>query len=585
MADFSIIASIIGIAGAGFRLSLVLNAVGVGMATADVEIQSIARAISEYAFTLKQLALTLDSAKSIATQSAMETAKQIADQSQLVFDDIKAMTELNQKKDDRGHLQSIAVEQRVRWCFKKQRLNYLLGQLESLKLSLSIMLQILQMGQSLIHQRDDASIVPPNEHAMLQERAEIQNMVVVRHWSLVDLHRLYEMAENEATERNNQHRIDIPPAHFNGNTHALSDPRLQIEGPRNDEDVNKAMIKYNENSIHNLDASLTRALHQPNKLLRAPGTDIVDRLLDEWTRVRGTPPRNKAQEPRKNRPRYDTDSEDSEIDFERGNIGGRYIGAPPRKPKNVHFERARVESGSEESDHTKPRHRPPRHAILDSDSVSTSTTDSDSDAPPPHPSRRFSEGGKIKPAMQEFGNQTRRPYTSGGTQQSSRPTSRSGPQPPGPPRPGPVQTSSYPAQMPPSGNGPGSAGLRPPAPYGLPPGPIRMSSNGPLGGHSPAQFHSGLIPVSPGTSPNTRGMYFPPPPNPIPTAGQLPPPYPPPTIRSHHKSSKRRSGADGRGNGERMTFKQNAKRDVKRGLIGAGAVAGLMDIIEGLGAI
>lgn len=149
----SIIASIIGIAGAGFRLSLVLNAVGVGMATADVEIQSIARAISEYAFTLKQLALTLDSAKSIATQSAMETAKQIADQSQLVFDDIKAMTELNQKKDDRGHLQSIAVEQRVRWCFKKQRLNYLLGQLESLKLSLSIMLQILQMGQSLIHQR------------------------------------------------------------------------------------------------------------------------------------------------------------------------------------------------------------------------------------------------------------------------------------------------------------------------------------------------------------------------------------------------------------------------------------------------
>lgn len=149
----SIIASIIGIAGAGFRLSLVLNAVGVGMATADVEIQSIARAVSEYAFTLKQLALTLESAKSIATQSAMQTAKQIADQSQLVFDDIKEMTELNQKKDDRGHLQSIAVEQRVRWCFKKQRLNYLLGQLESLKLSLSIMLQVLQMAQSIMRSR------------------------------------------------------------------------------------------------------------------------------------------------------------------------------------------------------------------------------------------------------------------------------------------------------------------------------------------------------------------------------------------------------------------------------------------------
>ncbi|KAI4274626.1 MAG: hypothetical protein L6R38_006045 [Xanthoria sp. 2 TBL-2021] len=584
MADFSIIASIIGIAGAGFRLSLVLNAVGVGMATADVEIQSIARAVSEYAFTLKQLALTLESAKSIATQSAMETAKQIADQSQLVFDDIKEMTELNQKKDDRGHLQSIAVEQRVRWCFKKQRLDYLLGQLVSLKLSLSIMLQVLQMAQSIMRSREDSSIVPPNEQAMLQERAEIQNMVVVRHWSLVDLHRLYEMAENEATERNNQHRIDIPPPHFKGNGHTPSDPRLQIEGPRNDEDVNKAMVKYNETPIHNLDASLNRALYRPNKLLRAPGTDIVDRLLDEWTRVRGTPPRKNPQKPRKHRPRYDTDSEDSEIDFERGDIGGRYIGAPPRKPRNVHFERARVESGSEDSDQNKPRHRAPRHAILDSDSVSTSTTESDSDSPPPRPPRRFSDGSKIKPAMQEFGNQTRRPYTSGGSPQSSRPISRSGPQPPASPRPGPVQTSSYRAQMPPSANGPGSAGLRPLAPYGIPPGPKRMSSSGPPGGFSPAQLNPGLIPLSPGTSPIARGMYFTTP-NQMSTAGQFPQPYPSPTIPSYHKSSKRRNGVDGRGNGEKMTFKQNAKRDVKRGLIGAGAVAGLMDIIEGLGAI
>ncbi|KAL9032453.1 MAG: hypothetical protein Q9180_006491 [Flavoplaca navasiana] len=583
MADFSIIASIIGIAGAGFRLSLVLNAVGAGMATPDVEIQSIARAISEYAFTLKQLALTLESAKSIATQSAMETAKQIADQSQLVFDDIKEMADLNQKKDDRGHLQAIAVEQRVRWCFKTQRLNYLLGQLESLKLSLSIMLQVLQMGQSIIRNREDSSIVPPDDQVRLQERAEIQNMVVVRHWSLVDLHRLYEMAENEAAERNNHQRIDLQPPRFaNGNGHTNPDPRLQIEGPKNEEDVSKAMVRYEETPIRELDTSLNRALYRPNKLLRAPGTDIVDRLLDEWTRVRGTPPKKQTQKACKYRPRYDTDSEDSEIEFERGDIGGRAIGAPPRRSKNVHFERARVESGSEDSDQNKPRRRGPRHAVLDSDSVSTSTTDSDSDSPPARPPRRFSDGGKIKPGMQEFGNQSRRPYTSGGSPQSSRPNSGSGP-PPASPRPGPVQTPSYPAQMPLNANGPGSAGLKPPAPYNVPPRPHRMSSNGPLGGHSPAQLHSGLIPVSPGTSPNTRGMYFPPPPNQVPVQGQFPQQYPLST-RSHHKSSRRRNGVDAKG-GERASFKHNAKRDVKRGLIGAGAVAGLMDIIEGLGSI
>ncbi|KAL8685115.1 MAG: hypothetical protein Q9224_005957, partial [Gallowayella concinna] len=581
--------TIIGIAGTGFRLSLVLNAVGVEMATADIEIQSIARAISEYAFTLKQLALTLEFAKSIATQSAMETAKQIADQSRAVFDDIKEMTELNQKKDDRGNLQSIAVAQRVKWCFKKQRVNYLLGQLESLKLSLSIMLQVLQMGQSIIRTRDDPSITPPDEQTMLQERAEIQNMVVVRHWSLVDLHRLYELAENEDTERRAQHRIEPPPPpRFDPIRHTNPDPRLQIEGPKTDEDSSKALVKYNETALHDLDKSLNRALSRPNKLLRAPGDDIVDRLLDEWTRVRGTPSGKKNHRPRKHRARYDTDSEDSEIDFERGDIGGRYIGAPPRKARNVHFERARVESGSDESDSQKPRRRGPRHAILDSDSVSTSTTESDSDSLPPRPPRRYSDGSKARPAMAEFGNQTRRPYTSGGSPQSSRPNSRSGPQPPQPPRP--VQNPAWPNQQPPKQptNGPGSAALRPPAPYILPPGPKRLSSSGPFVGIPPQPAPPGYA-VSPGTSPNTRGMYYPPPPlppNPLPSQLSQ---HSTSSRNSHRKGSSWRNG-NGNGNGEgkdkdKMTFKQNAKRDVKRGLIGAGAVAGLMDIIEGLGAI
>ncbi|KAL8946488.1 MAG: hypothetical protein Q9222_007126 [Ikaeria aurantiellina] len=588
MADFSIIATIISIAGAGFRLSLVLNAVGVEMATADVEIQKIARAISEYAFTLKQLALTLESAKTIATQTAMETAKQIADQSQLVFDDIKQMTELDQKTDERGHLQAIAVAQRVKWCFKKQRVEYLLGQLESLKLNLSIMQQVLQMGKSIVSSREDPSKPPPSEHMKLQERAEIQNMVVVRHWALVDLHRLYDLAEHEDVERIDQHRIELPPPRLNGIGHTEPDPRLRIEGPKNDEDLTKAMVKYNETPLRDLDDSLNRALYRPNLILRAPGDDIVDVLLDEWTRVKGTPTKKKNHKTREYRPRYDTDSDNSEINFERSDdIGGRYIGAPPRKPKNVHFERAHVESGSEESDNHKPRHRPPRHAILDSDSVSTSTTDSDYDSPPIRPPRRFSDGSKGRTAMQEAIDRNRRPYTSGGSPQTSRPTSRNGPQPPQSPRPTATQIGSWTSQFPPTQNPNGSTGLRPPGPYNnKPPGPKRMSSSGPFIG-VPTPPIAGFT-ASPGTSPNTRGMYFPPPPPPPPNQmpGPLPQYQPGSRKSNHHKHSKRRTnGVDGRGSGDKHTFKENAKRDVKRGLIGAGAVAGLMDIIEGLGAI
>ncbi|KAI4123509.1 MAG: hypothetical protein LQ338_005233 [Usnochroma carphineum] len=575
--DATIIASILGIAGAGFRLSLVLNAVGVEMATADIEIQNIARAISNYAFTLKQLALTLESAKSIATQSAMETAEQIADQSQMVFDDIKEMTELDQRKDEQGNLRSIAVNQRVKWCFKQQRLQYLLGQLESLKLSLSLMTQVLQFGKLLMSIREDPSRPAPGEQAMLQERAEIQNMVVVRHWSFVQLRRLYELAVREEEDQRDQRRIEPPlPPRVDGIEHTRPDSRLQIQGPRTEEDLSKAVVKYNETPVHDLDESLSRAMCRPNRLLHAPGNDIVDLLLDEWTRVRATPTKKKHSN-HKYRTRYDTESEGSEIDLEGSrNIGGRYIGAPPRRPKNVHFQRARVESGSEESDHHRPRHRPPRHAVLDSDSVSTSTTDSDSESPLPQPARRYSDGSKSKPLMQDMADRNRHPYTSGGgSPQTSRPNSRSGPQGPPSSRPIiPTQNGSWAGQGPQAQN---PANLRPPGLHTIPPGPKRMAPGGPVHGIPPVQ----QVSVSPGTSPNARGMYYPPPPNQIPPPGH----YQPPPRQPPHKSSKKRNGVDGKASGDKHTFRENAKRDVKRGLIGAGAVAGLMDILEGLGGV
>ena len=414
----------------------------------------------------------------------------------------------------------------------------------------------------------------------------------------MDLHRLYGLAEQEVEEKRNHHRIESPPPRYDGIGQTYSDPRLQIEGPHNGENMNKAMVKYNETPLQNLDQSLNKALSQPNRLLRAPGEDIVDRLLDEWTRVRGTPPKKSRRKTSKYTPRYATDSEDSEMDFERSeDIGGRYLDAPPRKPKNVHFERAHVESESEESDHHRPRHRPPRHAVLDSDSVSTSTTDSDSDSPPPRIPRRYSDGTKAKPAMQEVADRDRRPYNGGGSPQSSRPNSRSGPhQVPQSPRPGqfpnnPFWTGQAPPPPPPP-TASNSNGLRPPGAYNnLHPGGAKRAAS--LGPGSMAMASVPHHNITPGSSPNTNRMYFPPPPPPSGIPPQQQQQYSPQQSRSErHRHGKRerrerRNGADGggKGSGDKHSFKEHAKRDVKRGLIGAGAVAGLMDIIEGLGSI
>ena len=49
---------------------------------------------------------------------------------------------------------------------------------------------------------------------MRQDRAEIQNMIVVQHWSLVELRKLYELAEKEAKEETMSPTIEDPPPSY-----------------------------------------------------------------------------------------------------------------------------------------------------------------------------------------------------------------------------------------------------------------------------------------------------------------------------------------------------------------------------------
>jgi len=95
---------------------------------------------------LKQTSVVLQAADSVHSEEAVDTAHQIAEESTRVFDEINNMLDQVRTKRADGSL-SPTVQQRFKWCFKKGRVAYLLGQLESLKLSLSVMLQILQLGK------------------------------------------------------------------------------------------------------------------------------------------------------------------------------------------------------------------------------------------------------------------------------------------------------------------------------------------------------------------------------------------------------------------------------------------------------
>ena len=144
--------SVSDVAGAGFRLSLFLNAVGAEMEASHLEIQNVAKQISLYSLILKQIGREINDRHTVASYCAVETTKAISRQSQTVFSEFKEMVQTSQERDDKGNIKSLAVAQGATWYSKKQKVNYLLGQLEALKLSLALMLQTLQLGKSMANQ-------------------------------------------------------------------------------------------------------------------------------------------------------------------------------------------------------------------------------------------------------------------------------------------------------------------------------------------------------------------------------------------------------------------------------------------------
>jgi hypothetical protein len=148
LCSLGVIASVICVAGAGFRLSLILNAVGCEIASAGLEIHSISKGVTLFSLMLKQVGQALQASDSVHSAEALETAQEIKDECQLVFNEIEEMLEKVKTKKADGSL-APSIQQRFRWCFKKGRVQYLLGQLESLKMSLVVLLQILQLGRMM----------------------------------------------------------------------------------------------------------------------------------------------------------------------------------------------------------------------------------------------------------------------------------------------------------------------------------------------------------------------------------------------------------------------------------------------------
>lgn len=266
-------------------------------------------------------------------------------------------------------------------CFKKHRVTYLLAQLESLKLSLAVMLNVLQLGKFLASTSriDRPTEVEMKTDLIQQERAETQNMVVVRYWSMNRLDRLYDLAAREDMEDRKENlaeksdgRADRPPPETSPESSLATLKRLPII------------------TLGELDDSLNAIRESPRDMVRVSGM-VIDPLLDRWTRWRDIQHHHEALRAGRYNPQvydaYDSDgsSRSSRDEFESVDSRGYYLEGSTADWRQPHSEAARrqaaqlrrqysgyqpsVDSDAEDHDRdlkVRKNKRAPTHHVIDS---------------------------------------------------------------------------------------------------------------------------------------------------------------------------------------------------------------------------
>ncbi|KAJ5455461.1 hypothetical protein N7475_010582 [Penicillium sp. IBT 31633x] len=340
-------ASIVKIAGAGFRLSLLLNAAACQLAQSRLEIHSIAKGISLFALTLKHVGQTIEGTGIDHSPEATEKAWEIAGQGQVIFIEIEHMLDKLKATDRDNDLMGIPLQERLKWCFRKQHVTYLLAQLEALKLSLIVMLRILQLGNVMKSNVDEGidtdSLVSIADDTIAQEKAESQNMIIVRYWSLKRLDRLWDLVEQEAIDAFKDPTNQRICANYSSNTAPALTPL--VAATRGSDPARLPIVTFGDS-----DVGLSHIERSPKDMVQL-SESAMNRLLSIWVPMidpsklhHASKGINTSNEPGQPRVYVSSDTEEDdteELDFDGHNIRGYYLEGNTKDWREPHSQEAR----------------------------------------------------------------------------------------------------------------------------------------------------------------------------------------------------------------------------------------------------
>lgn len=157
MAEVGLAASIVGIASVGAKLSVNLYSFAETVNSAEKNVKAIATEVSLTSAVLEQLSETLkqDAQVQVCSNKAVQTAENIVEECSQVFKDIDGALEKSlcsakrSSPPSKGQKITISLPSRLKWPFLQPKMQLLSANLERLKSTLLLMLQVLIYARRL----------------------------------------------------------------------------------------------------------------------------------------------------------------------------------------------------------------------------------------------------------------------------------------------------------------------------------------------------------------------------------------------------------------------------------------------------
>lgn len=260
------IASILQIASRGSKLSLALYDFAANIPSATTDASNLARGVKDLSRALWQVSASQREDARITTHEARDAIADIVQQCQSVLTEIEAVVPLEMIREGK----SLTFGREWEWSeVSKAKVQYLLGHLESLKLTLDVLSQAIR-SVKVIEWSGYQSSNPMCLEAVELERMQLESLVVEQQLAFLHASQLFEVYH-----------------------HLHSDPGLQLIAM---DETAQAMTLFEEFApnpsklITYQDPNLVAAAKAKNEterlaMVRRASSPYIDYLLERWTRI------------------------------------------------------------------------------------------------------------------------------------------------------------------------------------------------------------------------------------------------------------------------------------------------------------